>query len=342
MIPKPASEWFPIVLGTMVLSLVSWIDSIVFSYSILFYIGKIIYFIGIALFILIFLLWGYRYLSDPKLIKEDFGKLTRVSFTSFLGVLIFVIGFFSTVYISASSVAIHILLYAYFIGYAIVLLVNIILGYKLFSQQIKPEELNYSILVPSIALSANVILSASILPPSFPYIGKEYTEIAYFMMLIAVGITFFQFIFIGTTAFLSHINFKSAQSAPAIMIPVGASSIIAINILIFPSYNYLNVFYFPQKFAITIAIMLWGFEIWNLVVAFMLALKHIKEKMSLTVWAYVFPVGISDFSYFMLYEETKLPVFLWSISIMSIAIPLLYIYAAYNTINIVKEKLNTR
>ena len=342
MAPKPASEWFPIVLGTMVLSLVSWIDSIVFNYNVFLGIGKIIYFIGIILFILIFSLWSYRYISNPRLIKEDFNKLNRLSFTSFLGVLIFVIGFFFTVYVSASSEVIHFLLYMYFIGYAIVLVVNILLGYKLFSQQIKPEELNYSILVPSIALSANIILSAPILPPSFPYIGKEETEIAYFMMLVAVGITFFQFIFIGTTAFLSHVNFKSAQSTPAIMIPVGASSIIAINILIFPSYNYLNLFYFPSNFALTIAIILWGFEIWNLTVALLLALRHVKEKMPLTVWAYVFPVGISDFSDFLLYGETKLPVFLWSVSVMSVAIVLLYIYATINTINIIKNKLNTR
>ncbi|WP_187152698.1 hypothetical protein [Acidianus manzaensis] len=334
---KITAEWFPIVLGTMVLSLISWENSVIWNNLYFFDIGKIIYYIGLFLFIIFLILFSYSYLSNPPMIKEDFNKINRVAFTAFIGVLLFVFGFFTTVYIKSSPLMINFLYYVYIFAFLFVLSINIIVSYKLFSQSIKQEELNYSVLVPSIALSANVILGAPILPPYFSYLTKEEAEIAYFIMLFSVGITFFQFIFIGTAAFLSHVYTKSYQTSPAIMIPLGASSIIAINLLTFPSYNYLNLFYFPTKFAITISIILWGFEVWNFIVAAILAIKNVRMKMPLTVWAYVFPVGIASFADFMLYEETKIAIFFVSIDILSIAIILFYIYAMYNTINTIRS-----
>ena len=125
------------------------------------------------------------------------------------------------------------------------------------------------------------------------------------------------------------------------MLPVGAASVLAINVLVFPSYNYLHLFYFPPKSALTLAIMLWGFEIWNSLVALIIAVKHIKDKdkPSLTTWAYVFPLGISSFLDFMLYQETSLPVFEAIAVAFSLAIVLLYAYSLRNTIFVLKNKV---
>jgi tellurite resistance protein TehA-like permease len=159
-------------------------------------------------------------------------------------------------------------------------------------------------------------------------------------MLFSVGISFFQLIFIGSIALLSHIIYK--ESSAIIMIPVGAASVLAINVLAFPSYNYLHLFYFPSEFALTLAIMLWGFEIWNSLVALITAVKHIKGKPSLISWAYVFPLAISAFSDFMLYQETSLPVFEAVAVAFSLAIVLLYAYSLRNTIFVLKFVLKNK
>lgn len=333
-----SAEWFPIILGTMVLSLVSWINSILWNNNIFLNIGKVIYFIGLILFFSFLFFWGYGYLKSLKLIKEDFNNITRVAFSAFIGVLLYIFGFFTTVYVSTSSFTINFLYYVFLFAYFLVLTVNIVVGYKLYTQNIEQREVSYALLVPSIGISANVILSAPILPPYYPYISKEETEIAYFLMLIAVGITFFQFLFIGTAAFLSHIYIKAYQTSPAVMIPLGAASILSINILTFPSYNDLGLFYFPQKYAITLAIILWGFEIWNFIVALLIAIKNIKRRMPLTVWAYVFPIGIMTFDNFMIYQIISLSVFFVSTEIFSVIAIVFYVYALYNTILFLKEK----
>lgn len=329
---KLGSEWFPVVIGTFALSLVSWMNSILFDLPILFDVGKVIYFIGLAVFVVILSGWVSRVITNWR---EDVENLNRISFTAFLGVILFIAGFFFITYVGVNYEIAHALLVIYFLGYAIVLSVNVFLGYKLFTKGVKQEEISYALLVPSIAPSANVILSSPLLPPSLPFISADLAKVVYFIMLFSVGITFFQVVFIGSIAFLSHVVYKG--SPPAIMIPVGASSVIAINLLVFPRYDYLNLFYFPRDVALTLAVLLWGFEIWNSVVALMIAVKHVKDKPSLTTWAYVFPLAISSFSSFSLYRETLIPVFEATEVAFSLTIILLYAYSLRNTILILSK-----
>ena len=329
---KFGSEWFSVAIGTFALSLVSWMNSVIFSTPLLFDIGKVIYFIGLALFVLILIGWVIKELNDWK---EDMNDLNRISFTAFLGVLLFIIGFFFITYIGVNYEIAYLLLDVYFIGYAIVFSINVYLGYRLFTKGVKNNEISYTLLIPSIALSANVILSAPLLPPSLPYISEYFTKIVYFIMLFSVGITFFQVVFIGSIAFLSQITYRESPK-PVIMIPVGAASVLAINILTFPSFNYLHFLYFPQKFAITLSVFLWGFEIWNSIVALIIAVKHIRDRPSLTSWAYVFPLAISSFSNFMLYQDTSLLVFKVVEVVFSMAIILLYAYSLRNTLSVIK------
>lgn len=331
---KLGSEWFPVIIGTFALSLISWMNSILFNLPILFDVGKVIYFIALVIFIIIFYGWISRITTNWR---EDMENLNRISFTAFLGVILFISGFFFMTYVEINYEIAYALLVLYFLGYSIVFLVNVYLGYKLFTKDVRQNEISYALLVPAIALSANVILSAPLLPPSLPFISTYFVKIVYFIMLFSVGITFFQVIFIGSIAFLSHVIYKG--SSATVMIPVGAASVLAINVLVFPSYNYLHLFYFPPESALTLAIMLWGFEMWNSLVALIIAVKHIKDKPSLTSWAYVFPLAISSFSDFMLYQETSLLVFKATEVAFSLAIILLYAYSLRNTIFVLKNKV---
>ncbi|BCU71506.1 hypothetical protein [Stygiolobus caldivivus] len=336
------SEWFPLVIGTFALSLISWMNSVLFNNVILFEIGKTIYFIALFVFLAVLGLWIKGYVVDKEAITQDLNNLTRVAFSAFIGVILFIMGFFFIVYIGVNTRIAYALLILYFVGYAEVLTVNIFTGYKLFTQPLRQEDLNYSVLVPSIALSANVILSAPLLPPSLPYISPFYTKVVYFIMLVSVGITFFQFMFLGSVALLSHLIFKGYPSV--VMIPVGASSVLAINILTFPSYNYLDFLYFPEKVSITLGIILFGFELWNLTVGLIIAISRRNLKPNLAVWAYVFPLAISSFSDFLLYEETTIGFFKYLELLLSIVIILFYVYSMRITFLTIKdgEKENRR
>ncbi|AWR93809.1 hypothetical protein [Acidianus brierleyi] len=333
---KLGSEWFSVVIGTFALTMVSWMNSIFFKSQVLFDVGKVIYFLDLVIFAIIFFGWISRIMTNWR---EDMENLNRISFTAFLGVILFVAGFFFMTYVEINYEIAYALLVLYFLGYSIVFLVNVFLGYKLFTKGVRQNEISYALLVPGLALSANVFLSSALLPPSLPFISTYFAKIVYFIMLFSVGISFFQLIFIGSIAFLSHIINK--ESSAIIMLPVGAASVLAINVLVFPSYNYLHLFYFPPKSALTLAIMLWGFEIWNSLVALIIAVKHIKDKdkPSLTSWAYVFPLGISSFLDLMLYQETSLPVFEAIAVAFSLAIVLLYAYSLRNTILVLKNKV---
>ncbi|MCQ4335592.1 MAG: hypothetical protein RXN50_02655, partial [Sulfolobaceae archaeon] len=88
---KLGSEWFSVVIGTFALSMVSWMNSILFKSQVLFDVGKVIYFLALVLFVIIFSGWISRIMTNWR---EDMENLNRISFTAFLGVILFVAGSF--------------------------------------------------------------------------------------------------------------------------------------------------------------------------------------------------------------------------------------------------------
>ncbi len=327
------TEWFPIVLGTMVLSLTSWIDYTVFGVGFAFPLGKVIYFVGLGLLFLFLAMWLYGY-RDPKNLREDISSPVRISFTAFLAVLSFVSGFFFTVYVSSSPQSIHLLTLLFYLGYAIALGVNVTLWAKIYLGG--DVKLNYALLVPSIALSADVVLGAPILPPFSDVLSDQEVTVIYFMMLLSLGITVLQFIFLGSASLISHI--QGGRNFPTIMIPLGAASIIGINVLSFPAYNYLGLLDVPVREALAVGISLFGFELWNLILGLVIALRKLRDPPSLASWAYVFPVGITMFSAYMLYQMTSLQFFQWFIASLNVVVVGLYVFSLVSLVRILRGR----
>ncbi|WP_337860034.1 hypothetical protein [Ferroplasma sp.] len=328
------SSWFPVVLGTLSISLAFFIIYLVFHNHLIFDIGKIIYFIVLIFFFFVFGSWLYRYAKNKSLIREDYNDMSKLSFITFLGVLYYAFAFFYTAYVGISSFVAYLFYYLFIFFYIFVLLVNIVLNYNLYTNKYDFNKVTYAILVPSIVMSANIILSSVMLtPPISSYYSTSILDTVYFMVMVAFGISFFQFLFVGISAYISHISNRPnyLQTAPAAMIPVGASSMLIINIMFMSQFNYINIFYVPLHLAINISIMLWGFDLFLFLVSGAIALTHIKRRQSMVVWAYVFPVGISTFSDYMIYAYTKLEIFVYSIIIFTAGLIILYIYAWVNT-----------
>ncbi len=336
-------EWFPVVLGTLSLSLAVYITYSIFKYEFLFVLGKLIFFFVILFYLFVLFSWFYRYIKNKSLIKNDFNNITSLSFTAFLGVLYFAMAFFYITYIGIDRYIAYLFLYLYIFFYIFVLFINIILNYNLYTNKYNFNEITYAILVPSIVLSANIILSSVLLiEPLSSYFSLNILKSIDFMVMVAIGISFFQFLFIGISAFISHISNKDnyLKIVPAAMIPVGASSMLIINIMFLPSFNYIGIFKISLNNAIDFSIFLFGFDLFLFLVSAVISLSNIRKRQSMTVWAYVFPVGISTFSDYMIYNFTKIDIFIYTIIIFTVALFILYIYSWINTYLILKCNKN--
>jgi tellurite resistance protein TehA-like permease len=328
------SGWFPVVLGTLSISLAFFIIYLVFHNQLIFDAGKIIYFIVLAFFAFVFASWVYRYIRNKKLIKEDYNDMTKLSFLAFLGVLYYAFAFFYIAYVGISSFVAYLFLYLFVFFYLFVIIVNIVLNYNLYTNKYTFDRVTYAILVPSIVLSANIILTSVLLtPPIAGYYSMDILKTVYVMTMVAFGISFFQFLFVGISAYISHISNRPnyIQTSPAAMIPVGASSMLIINIMFMPQFNYIGVFHITNSLAVDFSMMLWGFDLFLFLVSAAIAITHIKYRQSMTVWAYVFPVGVSTFSDYLLWASTRLELFVYSILIFTTGLIILYIYAWINT-----------
>ena len=328
------SGWFPVVLGTLSISLAFFIIYLVFHSKFLFVVGKIIYFIVLIFFAFVFVSWIFRYIKNKNLIMEDYKDITKFSFIAFLGVLYYAFAFFYTSYVGLNLFVAYLFYYLFLFFYTVVILINIVLNYNLYTNKYSFGRVTYAILVPSIVMSANIILSSVMLtPPMSKYYSLSILRTVYFMVMIAFGISFFQFLFVGISAYISHISDRPnyLQTAPTAMIPVGALSMLIINIMFMPQFNYIGIFYVPLNFSVNTSVMLWGFDLFLFLVSGAVAITHIRQRQSMAVWAYVFPTGISTFSDYMIYSVTKLEIFVYSIVAFTVGLIILYIYAWINT-----------
>ncbi len=59
---------------------------------------------------------------------------------------------------------------------------------------------------------------------------------------------------------------------------------------------------------------------------------------AMAIWAYVFPVGIATFAYYMLYDLTEIYAFVYVVMVFTVALPVFYTYTWINTHKILKHK----
>ncbi len=332
-----SASWFPVVLGTLSLALAFYIDYLVFNTYILFIAGKIIFYIDVVFFIFVFASWIYRYILDSKKIKEDYNNITMLSFTAFLGIIYYAFAFFYISYTGINRGNAYLFYYLFIFFYLFVLSINVLLNYNLYTNRYTFNNISYANLVPTIVMGADIILSSVLLTaPASQYYSRTALQTMDFMTVFAFGISFLQFLFIGISAYISHIQDKKEylNTIPAAMIPVGASSMFIINLLFMPQFNYIGLFSIEESNVKFISVMLWGFDIFLFLVSGLISASHMRKKQSMTVWAYVFPVGISIFADYMLYITTKLVIFTYSIEIFTGIVVIFYIYSWINTYRI--------
>ncbi|WP_393971345.1 hypothetical protein OXIME_001618 [Oxyplasma meridianum] len=336
-------QWFSLVIGTLSISLVLYVLSLAFSIPFLFTLGKYVFIAVLVIFWIVFILWIYRYILSPPNLKNDLSQPETLSFTALLGVLFYAGAFFYITYFAPDSTTLVIILYLYFIVYCFIMAVNIVLNYMVYTGKVKIEDVNYVFIIPSIVMGASVILSSVLIPSPYFSGNKGILTDIYITTLLGFAVSVFQFIFYGSAVFVSFMmGRKKTYSMPTTMMPLGAVSMFVINLMLIPTFNSLKIFYFPKPFAETLSIALWGVEILYFFVGSAVLFSGIGKIRSLSVWAYVFPVGISVFSDFLLWDFLGYYVFKIVIVAISVIILLYYIYAMSVTMGMMFSKEITR
>ncbi len=319
------SEWFGMVIATLAVSQVFFLVSKYLANIDLKYTGEAFFGLGIIMFIVIFILWIINIIQDKK--YTHWNNLTRLSFIALIPIILFIINHIWIDLVGMSSLLAQISLYNYFFSYSLALVLGILLGYRLYTKEINKNEINYAIIIPPLSIGTSIFLAT----PLMGYYHGGIAEAIYFLVLMGLGIFFFLYIFIGSIALSGHVSNKSDSTLPTAMLPVGVSSLIIINLLSIMSFGTvignISLNFGTVEF---ISILLYGFEVWNFIVVFILIFRKATFGY-LSVWAYGFPLGLFATSTIKLESVLKIAflgdvfIFIW------IVLMILWVYALINT-----------
>lgn len=325
-------ELFPVIIGTMSIALSFFVISQVFGIGILNFLAELLFLI-VAVTYVISLSWSvFNYTIGRISWRNDFKNPARLSMMSFAAVIFYASGFFYIQYFGLNNSVAELLSTLFIIVWFFVFTLNLRLAYLIYNGQIRMSDITYLIIIPSIVLGAGIIITSVLLPYRFLSEGVNISFSLYMLSLVGFGISVIQFFLLSSISLFSNIlNQSGIRKAGTTMIPLGAASIIILNLILFPTFNDLKILYFPERFSIDLSIGFWGFEIFVMVTGLLTAFKTIGGNHDISVWAYVFPVGISIFSDYLLFLFTGFAIFRVSIIAVSAVLFGMYSYSVYHT-----------
>ena len=329
------SEWFGIAISTLALAqtyILAFGESAIIALR---YVAEAFSILGISIFVVIFLIWIYRGFSMKDRVFSHWNNLTRLSFTALIPIIAFV-GNYQLIYffgLSPSTAALS--LVDYYSSYILALGLGVMLGYRLYTKDINPAEMNYAIVIPPLAIGTSIFLAG----PLMGYYGGIEAQTMYFLVLMGLGIFFFLFIFIGSLALAGHVSSKTHDALPTTMLPVGISSLIIINLFSIAGFGQIDHVILAASSVDFLSILLWGFEVWNFLVVVILIFTH-PAKGTLGVWAYGFPLGLFATSTIKLLTFTNFPALVWVFVAIAVILNILWVYAWVNTGMFLKKTLS--
>ena len=320
------SEWFGVSISTLAVAQVYILFSGEFSNLFFNYVAEIFSLFGLTIFVIVFIVWVIRAFIISDGVFSHWNNLTRMSFVSLIPITMFVGTYQLIYYFGISQTSAEISLIIYYSNYILALLLGVLLGYRLYTKPINPGELNYSIVIPPLAIGTSVFLAG----PLMKFYGGIEAQTMYFLVLVGLGIFFFLFLFIGSLALAGHVTTKTPDSLPTTMLPVGISSLIIINLFSIAGFGKIDQISISISTVEFLSIILWGFEVWNFLVVLILIFTN-PARGKLSVWAYGFPLGLFATSTMRIYTFTQFTILLWIFAAIGIMLTILWIYAWINT-----------
>ena len=115
------------------------------------YTGEVFFYLGVIIFVVIFVLWSVRGLTIHDKKWSHWNSLTRLSFIALIPIISFVMNHILIDLYGLSSLTATLSLYNYFFSYFLALVLGILLGYRLYTKEIDKNEINYAIIIPPLS-----------------------------------------------------------------------------------------------------------------------------------------------------------------------------------------------
>jgi tellurite resistance protein TehA-like permease len=328
------SEWFGIPISTLALAQVY---LLIFgrAHDIIFkYVGEALTFTGLLIFGIIFVMWVVSTVSSHGKKHAHWENLTRLSFIALIPIVGFVGNAQLLSIFGISSISAEISLFDFYVFYGLSLVLGVLLGYRLYTKEIAPREINYAIVIPPLAIGTNVFLAPYMITY---YSGGVEPQAISFLVVMGLGIFFFLYIFIGSLALSAHVSTKMHESLPTTMLPVGIASLIVLNLFTISGFNSFGIFTLSIHTVSLLSIMLWGFEVWNFLVVLIIIFTR-PSRGNLSVWAYGFPLGLFATSTLKIMAVVD---FTWLFRIfilIAVMLNILWVYGWINTVLLVRAQ----
>lgn len=276
-------------------------------------------FITLSLFLILFFIFIIRSFSHPSNVKEELFHPIKSNFFPMMPISLIVIGIslhkINTGILQSSLLTyfIHGLLWIgtigiFLFGWGIVTVIFI-------QSKINIEDANYGWFIPPVSHLIIPVLGLSLISLDHP---QEYASLLFFVSLIAFGIGFFLFLFVGSLVYHRYTSHRLPVSklAPTFFIGLAPTSIITITLIklaTLPTFAHhdISLELFSQLFPI-FAIISWGFSFWWTVLSIIMLVYYITQKtihFTVSFWAYIFPFATFAVATGMINQQLHYPFF---------------------------------
>ena len=328
------SEWFGISISTLALSQIYILIFELTGRYAFHEVAEVMMILGWSIFAVLFFLWAARAIKTGEKIMSHWDNLTRLSFLALIPIVGFVGNYQLIYFFHISAIAAEVSLANFYFEYFLALMLGVLLGYRLYTKEINPREMNYAIVIPPLAIGTSVFLA----PELMSYYGGVESHYIFFFMVMGLGIFFFLYLFIGSLALSGHVATKIHDVLPTTMLPVGIASLIVINLVTLSGSGMVNHIGIGQTTVNFLSVMLWGFEVWNFLVVTIIIFTR-PSKGSLSVWAYGFPLGLFATSTIKIMDMTGFGGLIWTFTVIAVALNAFWIYGWINTASFLRGKL---
>lgn len=333
-------HWFSAVMGTGAVAISMHLASKQFSSFLL--VSQLFLAITTIMFLLFIGPWTIRFFKHYEKVRKEWKHPIKGNFFPTMPISLIVIGIAlekigPTLFPSSFVLSVNTLLF--FIGSIGIFLFGwIILSTIFVNKKTDVKHANYGWFIPPVSHLIIPVLGLSLIKP---YAGTLIADILFIISMIALGVGFLLFLFVGSIVYHRYIYHELPVSrlAPTFLIGIAPTSIITVVLVKFTSaienvgigIELLQIL--PEiKIA---SLMAWGFSIWWLVLSVILLLHYVRNKNHPFVfgwWAYIFPLGAFAISNGAMMHLIDFPIFRYALQGSNAVLLLIWLVVFFNTV----------
>ncbi|MBN1521751.1 MAG: hypothetical protein JW928_04390 [Candidatus Aureabacteria bacterium] len=298
-------EWGAAVMGTAALCITMQLSSEVSRpFSPLLYVGLGFFLLTTVIFILFLIPWTLRFFMYPEEIRKDLKNPVRGNFFPTIPISFILAGTGMNKLgpmLFGPWLSYHLSIIFFFLGAAGIFTFGYILTrIQFLHREIHLEHANFSWFIPPVSHLIIPVLGACSM--DVYWAQTSLAPVIFMISMIALGVGFFNFLFVGAAVWHRYIYHTIPQGrlAPTVMVGIAPTAIVVVFLIKFTeaieaSHGSLFGINFVSVFPLIkiIASIFWGFSFWWLILAVILLTHYVKIKdhpLEFGWWAYTFPL----------------------------------------------------